>query len=53
MADVKADVPAKSKSATKPGTSAKPKVTLVDPKKEESDDSEDSDEDGDDEVNFV
>ncbi|KAL8092529.1 histone deacetylase HDT1-like [Apium graveolens] len=42
-------VSAKSKSATKPGTSTKPKVTLVDPKEEDSDDSEGSDEDGDDE----
>lgn len=56
MANVQAAVavPAKSKvAATKPATSAKPKVTLVDPKKEDSDDSEGSDEDGDDEVNFV
>lgn len=55
VADVQAAVPAKSKAAAaaKEGTSAKPKVTLVDPKKEDSDDSEDSDEDSDDEVNFV
>ncbi|WOG95944.1 hypothetical protein DCAR_0415273 [Daucus carota subsp. sativus] len=46
VADVQAAVPAKSKAAAaKEGTSAKPKVTLVDPKKEDSDDSEDSDED--------
>ncbi|KAK1373518.1 Histone deacetylase HDT1 [Heracleum sosnowskyi] len=50
VAEVEAAVPAKSKAAaTKPGTSAKPKVTLVDPKKQDSDDSESSDEDGDDE----
>uniref|UniRef100_A0A165A9Q3 C2H2-type domain-containing protein n=1 Tax=Daucus carota subsp. sativus TaxID=79200 RepID=A0A165A9Q3_DAUCS len=50
VADVQAAVPAKSKAAAaKEGTSAKPKVTLVDPKKEDSDDSEDSDEDSDDE----
>lgn len=34
-------------AASKPGTSAKPKVTVVEPKKDESDDSDDSD----DEVN--
>lgn len=35
-------------AATKPGTSAKPKVTVVEPKKDESDDSDDSDDESED-----
>ncbi|KAL6578436.1 hypothetical protein OROMI_010764 [Orobanche minor] len=52
--DVQAAIPTKSEAAaaaaaTKPESSAKPKVTFVDPKKDESDDSDGSDEDDDDE----
>ncbi|KAL6511185.1 hypothetical protein OROHE_020554 [Orobanche hederae] len=51
--DVQAAIPTKSEAAaaTKPESSAKPKVTFVDPKKDESDDSDGSDEDDDHESN--